>query len=160
LVPAVMHCVPSQQPLHVSGPQLDEVHWLTRQLWVIEHVAQLPPSRPQATGLLPGWQAPWPSTQPLHPVVASQRFCWHDWPTAQGAQAAPASPQCWLVLPPRQKLLLSQQPLQLLESQPPSRGPEVPPSPATHVPLWQAPLAGQLLQVDAPAPQAKSWSPG
>jgi hypothetical protein len=54
LVPVVRHWVPSQQPLQVRGPQLLLVHWPCRQLWVIEQAAQLPPSRPQATGLLPG----------------------------------------------------------------------------------------------------------
>jgi HAD superfamily hydrolase (TIGR01490 family) len=55
--------------------------------------------------------------------------------------------------------LLSQQPLQLAELQPPSRGPEVPPSPATQKPFWQAPVAAQLVQVEAPEPQAYSSLP-
>jgi hypothetical protein len=134
-VPVVMHCVPSQQPLQVSGPQLDEVQVLARQLCVWLQAEHAPPSTPQAKGELPGWHTPPSSTQPLQLDATWQRLLWHDWPVAQGAQAAPAMPQYWLVLPPRQKSLVSQQPLQFDAPHPPSRGPAVPPSPATHAPF-------------------------
>jgi hypothetical protein len=103
----------------------------------------LPPA-PQALVVVPGWQRPEESTQPLQ-VAAWQVPLLQVSPEGQAVQAPPPVPQAPVEVPATQ-VLPWQQPEQLL-------GPQV--VPPVQTPLLQDWPAEQATQAAPPVPQAE-----
>jgi hypothetical protein len=83
------------------------LHWFPP-----EQAVQAIPPAPHAAVVLPGWQLPLASQQPLAQDVVSQTHAEpaHSCPEAHATQAAPSVPQYWVVVPDSHAVPL-QQPL-------------------------------------------------
>jgi hypothetical protein len=119
-----------------------QTHFPLTQLsaWVELQVTHAPPTDPQAPVLVPGWQFPWASQQPLEQLHTHFPF-WHTVPLGQSAPVVPQTHfpfiqlSAWVELQVTQKLPADPQAL-------------------VFVPGWQNPLAQQ--PVEQPALQAQT----
>lgn len=137
-----------------------QVHFCDEHAWVVEHAAHTAPPLPQAVFVVPGWQVPPESQQPLGQLAALQvcgrslhTLLWQACATgveAQTAQAPPPVPQAVCVLPGWQFPLLSQQPVGHVD------GLHVM---LTHVWLWHCCPVPQVAQAAPPLPQAPAFVP-
>ena len=153
--------LPLQQPLRqlpeLQPPSVTEPQVPLLQVWPPVQVVHRPPFLPHWRLVVPPWQWPALSTQPVqlppeHTPSALQ-VCpfWHFW------QVAPLAPQALFAPEPTpgfwQVPVLSQQPVQLLELQLPASPPPSVMAPP-HTPAAQACPLWHGWQVAPPVPQA------